>query len=108
MSDTYQPIFDAVRSRLINCDVGTAVEKAIRDANIEHYVQLAFTGLAEAAQISINPSVLYRPKLSVDGDQWCALYGDDLQSGVAGFGNSPATAMQDFDKSWYAELKGKP
>lgn len=51
-----------------------------------------------------RPSVLFRPKLSVDGDQWCAMYGDDLQSGVAGFGNSPSKAMDDFDRAWCATL----
>jgi len=24
-----------------------------------------------------RPSVMFRPKLSIDGNQWCALYGDD-------------------------------
>ena len=28
-----------------------------------------------------------------DGDQWCALYGENLQEGVAGFGRTPAEAM---------------
>ena len=31
---------------------------------------------------------------------WCALYGDNLQDGVAGFGRSPEEAMADFDKNW--------
>lgn len=30
-----------------------------------------------------------------DGDKWCALYGEDLQSGIAGFGNTPFLAMAD-------------
>jgi len=30
-----------------------------------------------------------------DGNQWCALYGEDLQSGIAGFGNTPFLAMAD-------------
>ena len=51
-----------------------------------------------------RPSVLFRPKLSVDGDQWCAMYGDDLQSGVGGFGDSPEKAMYDFDRAWCATL----
>jgi hypothetical protein len=36
----------------------------------------------------------------MDGNQWCALYGDNLQDGVCGFGDSPAAAMQDFDMAW--------
>ena len=46
------------------------------------------------------PSVLYRPTLTADGDKWCALYGADLASGVAGFGDTPAEAMHEFDKAW--------
>ena len=30
-----------------------------------------------------------------DGDQWCALHGEDLQAGIAGFGNTPFLAMAD-------------
>lgn len=54
-----------------------------------------------------NPSTIFRPKLSLDGDQWCALYGDNLQSGVAGFGDSPALAMADFDRAWHTPIKAK-
>lgn len=52
-----------------------------------------------------QPSVLYRPALSVDGNQWCALYGEDLQSGVAGFGDTPELAMVDFNKNWNTPLR---
>lgn len=54
-----------------------------------------------------NPSVLYRPHLSIDGDQWCALYGENLQDGVAGFGSSPYEAMLNFDENWYRKLNIK-
>ena len=52
-----------------------------------------------------RPSAIYRPTLSIDGDMWCALYGGDLQSGVAGFGKSPRDAMWKFDQAWEAKLK---
>ena len=29
-----------------------------------------------------------------DGDQWCALVGDDLQTGVAGFGDTQGDALR--------------
>ena len=63
--------------------------------------------MQNAAECYTEPSALYRPKLSIDGDQWCALYGDNLQDGVAGFGDSPSAAMLDFNKQWYAPLKPK-
>ncbi|NKF57516.1 hypothetical protein GO299_04707 [Ralstonia solanacearum] len=57
------------------------------------------------AEQRMRPAVLYRPGLCIDGNQWCALYGEDLQSGVAGFGDSPAEAMADFDANWNAKLQ---
>jgi len=51
-----------------------------------------------------RPSAVFRPALSIDGDQWCALYGANLQDGVAGFGRSPADAMRAFDTAWSAKL----
>lgn len=50
-----------------------------------------------------RPSVLYRPEIYADGNQWCALLGPDLQTGVAGFGSTPAAAMDAFDKAWATE-----
>ena len=35
---------------------------------------------------------------------WCALYGDNLQDRVAGFGESPELAYQDFDRNWIKKL----
>ena len=51
-----------------------------------------------------RPAVLFKPKLSRDGNQWCALLGDDLQSGICGFGDSPADAMWDFDREWSKKI----
>lgn len=52
----------------------------------------------------MRPSMLYRPRLTVDGNQWCALYGDNLQDGVAGFGGSPDLAYRSFDLAWVERL----
>ena len=54
------------------------------------------------------PSAIWKPRLFIDGNQWCALYGDNLQDGVAGFGDSPASAMWDFDKNWNTKRAPKP
>jgi hypothetical protein len=48
-----------------------------------------------------KPHVFMRPAIYIDGNQWCALYGENLQDGVCGFGDTPAEAMSDFDKNWY-------
>ena len=42
-------------------------------------------------------------KLSKDGDQWCWLYGENPQEGVAGFGSSPDSAMCNFEIAFNAE-----
>jgi len=107
MSDTYQAVYDATRSRLSNCDVGAAVSEAIRieAAGLGHAIESVKHEYLLAASLQQRPSVLYRPGLTLDGDQWCALYGENLQDGVAGFGDSPELAMQAFDAAWNASLK---
>ena len=67
-------------------------------------------GLAwqHAAADHSTPAAIWKPKLSIDGNQWCALYGEDLQSGVAGFGDSPELAMMAFNAAWVAKLSAAP
>jgi len=84
----------------------------VLDMELQHIVMNACAHAADMAKAAIQdaagryeaPSVLFRPRLSIDGDQWCALYGDNLQDGVAGFGKSPADAMWDFDCNWRKNL----
>lgn len=57
-----------------------------------------------AAQELLRPSIMLKPRLSIDGNQWCALYGENLQDGVAGFGDSPDLAYRDFDMNWNEPL----
>lgn len=57
----------------------------------------------EAAYEQMRPSVVFKPALARDGDMWCALFGDNLQEGVAGFGESPAKAMWAFDTAWLSK-----
>lgn len=54
----------------------------------------------EHANAQMRPSVLYRPKLSCYEDGWCALYGEDMHTGVYGIGMTPADAMLSFDAAW--------
>ena len=56
--------------------------------------------IEETAYLYRAPSMVFRPRISMDGDQWCALYGENLQDGVAGFGASPSLAMSAFDLAW--------
>jgi hypothetical protein len=57
------------------------------------------------AEMQSSVAYYLRPRLSIDGNQWCALFGDNLQDGVAGFGKSPELAYADFDRAWSEKLK---
>jgi hypothetical protein len=102
MSDSYQAIYDAVRSRISGGNISDAVDSALREAfgMASHHLQCVAQEYTAAAYEQQRACVLYRPALSFDGNQWCALYGNNLQDGVAGFGDSPAKAMDDFDAQW--------
>lgn len=96
-----QEIYDAVRSKIHGGDVGSAVDRAIRDCfDISFAVDIVKQEYINAAFEQQRPSVLFKPALMVDGDQWCALLGDNLQEGVAGFGDTPAKAMWAFDEAF--------
>ncbi len=101
MSDNYDAVYQAVRSKISGCDVGDAIQSSIRDMNLSHYFERASQEWTVAASEQQRPFVLLRPKMFKDGNLWCALYGGNIQDGVAGFGKSPALAAGDFDKNWY-------
>lgn len=48
---------------------------------------------------------MLKPLLSRDGNQWCVLYGKDLQVIIAGFGNSPHQAIMNFNSEWYKSIE---
>lgn len=102
--DSYQPIYDAVRSRISNGDIGGAVRDAAERAfDISHITRLLHQEFSIAAYEMARPSAIYRPALLQDGDKWCALFGENLQEGVAGFGDTPEAAMRAFDHAWLTE-----
>jgi hypothetical protein len=106
VSDSYQAIYDAVRSRIYGGDIGQAAEAAMRSefGNAGHLMQCVAQDFQVAADEQRRPSAIFRPAISLDGNQWCALYGANLQEGVAGFGNSPSAAMHAFDKAWLTNI----
>lgn len=71
---------------------------------LDQYVQNAYLTAAytqEAVALEQKrPFMLLKPRVFTDGNQWCALYGESLQDGVAGFGDTPAKAATDFDLQW--------
>ena len=65
---------------------------------------LARMAIVDATMFISAPHTRMRPRVFPDGTKWCALYGDNPQDGVAGFGDSPTKAMWDFDRAWQKDL----
>lgn len=89
MTDAYRAIYDAA-----NLQMGGL-------SNIAPHIQQEICNVSNELT---RPSAVYRPTISADGNMWCALLGEDLQSGVAGFGETPDKAMAAFDMEFW---KGK-
>ena len=75
---------------------------------IAHEAFCAGQAWQQAAAAHERPCILWKPRLFVDGNQWCALFGDNIQEGVVGFGDSPDAAMWSFDNEWRKKLVLSP
>jgi hypothetical protein len=100
MMDTYQAIYDATRSKIGHFDGASLRDAIARQFDFSMYADLIKDDFSFAAWQMKRPCVLFRPKIFIDGNRWCALYGENLQDGVAGFGDTPEKAMDDFDSQW--------
>lgn len=101
MSDSYQAIYDAVRSRISGGNVGEIVADACRNAfDISHMKAILQQDFSVAAQEMARPCVLFKPELKFDRDVWEVTLGDIYATGA-----TPAEAMSSFDQVFY---KGKP
>ena len=65
-----------------------------------HAAQMITVSVQQSIYLHELPSAIYKPKVYMDGAKWCALYGDNLQDGVCGFGDTPAEAVADFNNVW--------
>jgi hypothetical protein len=75
-------------------------ERTFADPKVKrsNRVQMAAErGMIYNGQGDVPPSTVFIPRVFPDGNTWCALYGDSLQEGVAGFGSTPHKAILDFD-----------
>ena len=61
----------------------------------------------EAAREQCRPFMLLRPQIFPDGNQWCALYGENTQDGICAFGSTPAQAAMQFDREWHHATCGQ-
>jgi hypothetical protein len=100
----YDAVFNAVRSRMDYISAQNITEAIANKFEVSYQMEVIKDEFMQSAYDMRRPSMLLKPKLTLDGDSWCALYGDDIQSGVAGFGKSPELAMRDFDENFTKEL----
>lgn len=105
MSDSYQAIYDAVRSRISGGNIADTVRCVAFEAfDISHIKAILQQEFVSAAFEMQRPCVLFKPTIQSDGDMWTALLGPNPQIGVFATGATPAEAMSNWDREFW---KGK-
>ena len=51
-------------------------------------------------QEELGRFALLKPKIFKDGDKWCVLYGENIQVGIVGFGETPNKAIFAWNAEW--------
>lgn len=64
--------------------------------------------IADSLERISSPAAIFKPKVFLDGNMWCAMHGVNLHEGIAGFGATPEEAIQDFDWEWTSAKCPKP
>lgn len=96
MADSYQAIYDAVRSRISNGDIGQAVADVVRqNFDTSRVMATAENMLYEIKEAMTAPHVLLKPAVTAEDDGWWCRY-----AGVTGWGKTPEAAAKSFDASW--------
>ncbi|MEG9884073.1 MAG: hypothetical protein V6Z86_05565 [Hyphomicrobiales bacterium] len=102
MTDTYQAVYDAVRSRIRGCDTGDILRDVVREAfayTSQMMDEVKNEHLTAAWELQ-RPTAVFKPSIYPDGNMWCALLGENIQEGVCGFGETPEKAAKAFDLAW--------
>ena len=104
MTDNYQAVYDAVRSRF-HCSIdGNEIANSIAsmfDSAGQAMLQAGYSAQTTEDERQ-RPSVLFRPTLPlIAGQGWRAKYGD-----LTAYGASPVEAMAAFDAAWKQRLAG--
>lgn len=73
------------------------------NANTEHQVRMRLLEQQE----DYNLFHFLKPKVSIDGNQWCVLYGENLQDGIAGFGDTLHKAILNFNENFHTPVNLK-
>ena len=104
MNDSYQAVYDAVRSRISGCNTSDIIERVVREAfDISWQKERLQQEIYAVSYELQRPSAVFRPSVFPDGNMWCALYGANLMEGVCGFGETPEAACADFDNNWRSQ-----
>lgn len=74
-----------------------------KQVNYDEEAALLRKQAAETVQQASLISIL-NVKFGRDGDKCFFLYGENLQEGVSGFGNSAHEAMINFNLNWYENV----
>ena len=72
----------------------------INQSNLAARAHEFLNKMDDVAREQSRPFYILHPKMFIDGDQWCALYGENIQDGVCGFGDTPCEAARQFDINW--------
>lgn len=99
--DSYQAIYDAVRSRIQQANIGDIVREAAHQGLDFSYDKIAIREAFVCAAYELQrPCVVFKAKIMGAGESWTASCGD-----VVGTGKSPADACIDFDRIWNGRPK---
>lgn len=105
MSETYDAVYAAVRSRLSGCDIGSAVDSALRDAFDFSWQKARIEqDISCAVEEHGRPCMVLRLEAKLVGvspDVWRVEHGD-----VRGAGSTPAAAYTAFDQCFYKGTAG--
>ncbi|MFA6619299.1 MAG: hypothetical protein WCT23_09555 [Candidatus Neomarinimicrobiota bacterium] len=71
-----------------------------------HYDNILFQEKLRTAETESDYKLfsMLKPRVFIDGDHWCCLYGENLQVGIVGFGKSPVAAIRQWNAEWYKTL----
>lgn len=67
-----------------------------------HHIAAQNIGM-ETARLELEGMIAHilKAKIYKDGDQWCVLYGENIQQGICGFGTTPHKAVWDFEEEYF-------
>lgn len=84
-------------------DSTSLLSQLLHDATMKHQEEMNLIIEKE----EMNLFSILRPKLFMDGNMWCVLYGDNLMDGIAGFGETVYKAILDFNASFHKKITYK-